>query len=626
MKIKKGEIFKRELSTPEFAATDQKRTFRAVLSTETEVKRWFGIERLLHTKDAIVLDRAARGLPLLWDHDRGEPIGIVNNVRLDGDKLRGDVTLSKNKKAKSVLDDIRGGFLENISISYRILEAQETAEGIDATSWEIVEASIVTVPQDINAGLNRSFGAKKVKIKKKDNGAAPINAAGNSNAPGTEPGAVELERARIGDIRQEFAAYQTIPGVSDLEQRAINDGLTVDSAARSLLAIIGQAGSSQATGHAPGYTPGDDAGEKMARGMEESISMRSGLLTDKDAQAEARKSEFMGMSLSEMARAYLVNNGGLPAVKTKQSIVGEALVRSSGGNTSDNFPNILGNVAAKSLMIGYQDAPENWRDFCSVTSLQDFKLTDRVNLSEFQTLQEVPEGGEFKHQAMTDVKEQIKLATFGNLINISRQAIISDDLSAFNRISGAMGMAAARVVGDLAWSILTDNPVLNQDGLPVFHVDHNNLVTPGEAPDADVIDAMRVAMATQKGLGDAATLGIRVAHFIVPVSLETAARQLMAATYDPSATAGTLTPNGVKNIAVVTGGHRLDDDDPTAWYLAASPTAADTIEVAFLDGNDTPFLEQQNEFTRDGVTWKARIDAAAAALDYRGLQKNEGGV
>jgi len=56
----------------------------------------------------------------------------------------------------------------------------------------------------------------------------------------------------------------------------------------------------------------------------------------------------------------------------------------------------------------------------------------------------------------------------------------------------------------------------------------------------------------------------------------------------------------------------------------ASAKGSDTIEVAYLDGMDTPYLEEQQGFTVDGVAWKVRIDAGVAALDYRGLVKSTG--
>ncbi|SIX00011.1 prophage protein [Shigella sonnei] len=63
---------------------------------------------------------------------------------------------------------------------------------------------------------------------------------------------------------------------------------------------------------------------------------------------------------------------------------------------------------------------------------------------------------------------------------------------------------------------------------------------------------------------------------------------------------------------------RLDEVSDKQWYML-SAQGTDTIEVAYLDGNDEPYLEQQEGFIVDGVAWKVRIDAGVAALDYRGM-------
>ncbi|HGU4291763.1 TPA: peptidase, partial [Escherichia coli] len=68
---------------------------------------------------------------------------------------------------------------------------------------------------------------------------------------------------------------------------------------------------------------------------------------------------------------------------------------------------------------------------------------------------------------------------------------------------------------------------------------------------------------------------------------------------------------------------RLDDISEKQWYML-SAQGTDTIEVAYLDGSDEPYLEQQEGFIVDGVAWKVRIDAGVAALDYRGMVKSGG--
>ena len=64
--------------------------------------------------------------------------------------------------------------------------------------------------------------------------------------------------------------------------------------------------------------------------------------------------------------------------------------------------------------------------------------------------------------------------------------------------------------------------------------------------------------------------------------------------------------------------------DASDWFLAASPSLVDTIEVAFLDGANAPVIEQQPGWDVDGMEWKVRLDFGVKCWDYRGLFKNAG--
>ncbi len=78
--------------------------------------------------------------------------------------------------------------------------------------------------------------------------------------------------------------------------------------------------------------------------------------------------------------------------------------------------------------------------------------------------------------------------------------------------------------------------------------------------------------------------------------------------------------NPVKDFATVIAEPRLDDNSQTTFYLAAAK-GTDTIEVAYLNGVDTPYIDQMEGFSVDGVTTKVRIDAGVAPVDHRGLVK-----
>ncbi|ECW2180482.1 hypothetical protein F3U74_21670 [Salmonella enterica] len=74
----------------------------------------------------------------------------------------------------------------------------------------------------------------------------------------------------------------------------------------------------------------------------------------------------------------------------------------------------------------------------------------------------------------------------------------------------------------------------------------------------------------------------------------------------------------------ITPTNQLNGPQNRAEFHAGMYTAAkgsDTIEVAYLNGVDEPYIDQQEGFTVDGVTTKVRIDAGVAPVDYRGMVK-----
>lgn len=202
--------------------------------------------------------------------------------------------------------------------------------------------------------------------------------------------------------------------------------------------------------------------------------------------------------------------------------------------------------------------------------------------------------------------------------------MVNDDLNAFVGIPRGLSAAAARTLDDLVISVLTTNAALNQDSTALFHADHNNLVAPGSgsAPSVTSLDAGFQAMALQQAPGGA-TLDIVPSILLVPIALDATARVLTKALNDPAG-AVLHTPNPFEGRLRVVSTARLDADDPLQWYLMADPNLYDTLEIAFLDGQTSPFLESKDGWSSDGVEYKVRIDAAAAATDFRGLYQNDG--
>lgn len=144
----------------ETRAESKGRTFPASLSSEAPYERHFGFEILDHNPAAVDLSRAKVGLPLLFSHDPDRPIGMIENPRLEGAKLRADIRLFNTAAGDDALEMIKGG-LRSVSIGYQVnaMEKTGTEQGVDVyhvRSWMPFEASLVSIPADTTVGINRS--------------------------------------------------------------------------------------------------------------------------------------------------------------------------------------------------------------------------------------------------------------------------------------------------------------------------------------------------------------------------------------------------------------------------------------------------------------------------------------
>ncbi|WP_456297671.1 phage major capsid protein [Elstera litoralis] len=231
------------------------------------------------------------------------------------------------------------------------------------------------------------------------------------------------------------------------------------------------------------------------------------------------------------------------------------------------------------------------------------------------------EGGEYTSVAFGEAGETLQLGTFGRKTALTRQAIINDDLGIFSRIPRMFAAAAAMTEGNLVWALITGNPVM-ADGVALFHASHNNLAGAGAAPDVASLSAMRKAIRMQKSLGGN-EMNLAASLILAPPSLETGLEQLLAplARYLP-ATTDEVNPFAGKFETVIES--RLETASATAWYGMVSPNTIDTIEVAYLNGQQGLYTESRVGFDVDGMEMKARLDIGASVIDFRGFYKNPG--
>lgn len=414
----------------------------------------------------------------------------------------------------------------------------------------------------------------------------------------------QMQAANTERVSAVSAVFDAFPAFGSLKAECITDISCSAEQARTKLLNALAAGTTPSAGPGAVHIHAGN-GNIVGDSIRAAVMNRAGY-----AQAE-KDNAYNGYTLRELARASLVDRGiGISGVGTAQAMVGLAFTHSS-----SDFGNILMDVAHKAALLGWDEASETFEQWTRKGTLTDFKTAHRVGLESLASLRKVRAGAEYKYVTIKDRGEPIALATYGELFSIDRQTIINDDLDMLTRIPQAMGLAARATVGDLVWAVLTSNPKMS-DGKPLFHADHGNLV----AADLSIegLDTARKAMLLQKS-GDR-RLNIRPAYMLTPVAIESRANQLIKSASVPGADANSGIVNPIQNFVTVASEARLDDSSPTDFYLTAAQ-GRDTIEVAYLDGIDTPYLEQQQGFTVDGAAFKVRIDAGVAPLDWRGLVK-----
>nr|WP_230678772.1 ClpP-like prohead protease/major capsid protein fusion protein [Yersinia intermedia] len=417
----------------------------------------------------------------------------------------------------------------------------------------------------------------------------------------------EAQKQRINGIKDLFAMFGG--RYQELQSACVEDiDCTLEQSREKLLALMGKDATPSNKTPPAGQHIYAGNGNFTGDGIRQALMVRAGY------EERQKDNAYNSMTLRELARMSLTERGIGVASYNPMQMVGMAFTHS----TSD-FGNILIDVSNKSILQGWEEAPETFEEWTRKGQLSDFKTAHRVGMGGFQSLRKVREGAEYKYVTTGDKQATIALATYGELFSITRQAIINDDLNMLTDIPMKLGRAAKATIADLVYLILTTNPKMTTDNTPLFDNKHGNLTSGGI--DVANLDKARQMMRTQKE-GER-HLNIRPAFILVPTSLESTTNQVIRSSSVKGADINAGIINPVKDFATVIAEPRLDDASTKAWYLAAAQ-GTDTIEVAYLSGMDTPYIDQQEGFTSDGVTTKVRIDAGVAPVDHRGLVKSSG--
>lgn len=573
-------------------------------------------------------------------------IGDSNNLRKDADRLEkiedqfvdiyakrsggkpDDIAMMMDAETWfTAAEAVKNGFAEEQT------EPEQQQEAARSDAWRTVLAAFKKTPKQlidaaaagvlpIAASVQQPPAGRPTPKETTMTTEVSVTQADVTNAANAAAqSALKAESGRRAAIKTAFGRFAEQHRV--LMDTCLDDvTCTAAQAGEKLLVELGKQGSSVG---GDSVVAGADARDKMRVGMAVALAVRAGL------QKPEADNEYQGRSLCDMAEMCLAAAGHSVRGLTKDGIARKVLAV----HTTSDFPTLLSNTAGKLLRRAYELRPGTWRTWAAAGQVSDFKVHPRIQMGSFNSLATIVEGGEYTYGTLTTAYENAQALTKGKAISFTRQMLVNDDLGGFNRRATLMGDAAARTVNEDAYTSL-----LSASGLGPTSTDtgtffnatavttaggHANYTSSGTAMSVASLGVGRIAMAKQKDAGLKQTLNITPAVLLTSINKEDTARTLMASETDPASSNANV-PNIYRNRYAVVADPLIDAATYTnSWYLFADPSGpAAAFEVVFLDGNETPFVDDEVDFDTDALKFKVRLDYGIAIGDWRGAYRNLG--
>ncbi len=253
--------------------------------------------------------------------------------------------------------------------------------------------------------------------------------------------------------------------------------------------------------------------------------------------------------------------------------------------------------------------------------IRDFKQQSRVRLGAFGSLPIVAEDSAYTAVTMTDSAATYVPQKRGNLVTVSREVIVNDDLQAIKQIPTKLAVAAAYTLAEFVYGFLSGNPTI-YDGSLLFTsgAPHSNLGA--SALSTAALQGGVTAMREQTNYAGK-RLGLRPRFLVVPAELEWTSMVITKSAGAPGSNNNDINPM----LGYVTPIVSPQLSSTTQWFLVADPREVDTVEIGFVGGQVNPALFIQDSpllglnFSQDAISYKVRQEYGGCVTDYRGLYR-----
>jgi hypothetical protein len=268
---------------------------------------------------------------------------------------------------------------------------------------------------------------------------------------------------------------------------------------------------------------------------------------------------------------------------------------------------ILSATVNKFLLAGFNGVESGWRSISAVRSVNDFKALTSYRLNGGMKFEKVAPGGELKNAAVSDESRTISAETYGIMTSVTRNDLINDDLGALTAVPQRIGRGGALKLNDVFWASF-------QDDSAFFTTGRGNKKTTAGALSLANLKAIATMFRKLKD-PDGNPVAVDPRILLVPSDIELSAAEIMGSALLVGGS------SAAPNVNVLAGRYQVVSTSYLSsaedYYLLASPSDMPVMEVAFLNGVQSPIVETaEADFNTLGVSMRGYFDFGVAKAEY----------
>jgi len=284
------------------------------------------------------------------------------------------------------------------------------------------------------------------------------------------------------------------------------------------------------------------------------------------------------------------------------------------GFSTVDLTGLLGTVGNKILLNAFTAVDVVYERIAQQADFNNFLTYTQYRLDHTGGFEKVGADGELKHGKLAESSYTNRLATSGQMLTLTREAIVNDDLNAMQSLYGTLGRKARLAVEKALFS-----GVLMEAADVFYTAGQGNKLTATPLSVAGLGAAETAMLAMVDADGDPIYASPKI--LLTPPASKFLALQLYSsARVNEAATAGSA--QGVDNpyagrfavesspfmpLATMTGASASD------WYLLADPNVLPAFQVAYLQGKRAPTIETADaQFNTLGVQMRCFFDFGVA--------------